>query len=262
VLVEVFAMFHKFWHLASAVSLAFLALAARADELPKGVTGAPDATNDEIARLIEQLDEPAFTDRQEASRKLSELGEVALPQLEKAAAKGSREATGRAMDLLKRQFHEGSDTGRQAAREALDRLSQSKFASTSQRARNVLRPPRDPATLPLFGGMMPNGLIPRGNIVTRTVVTHESNGRRLVEVKENDASVKIQTLPSGRIEVEINERQNGRDVKRSITARDLDELKQKDAEAAKIYEQYQPARMQGIAGLPDAIRLPPGRAGR
>jgi hypothetical protein len=114
----------------------------------------------------------------------------------------------------------------------------------------------------LFGGMMPNGPFPRGNIVTRTVVTHESNGRRLVEVKENDASVKIQTLPSGRIEVEINERQNGRDMWRSIAAKNLEELKQKDAEAAKIYEQYQPARMQGIAGLPEAIRLPPRRAGR
>jgi hypothetical protein len=265
VLVEVLAMLHRFWHGAAAVLFFLIMLAgSRADDTPQLLPERADIDREAIERLIDQLDELGFAQRQEASQKLSELGEAAIPHLEKVAAKGSRESSGRALDLLKRQLQEGSTTGKQSARESLERLSQSKYAATAQRARNVLSPPQ-PIGLQVFGGMPAFGPFPRGNgnnVVTRTVVAHEFNGRRQIEVKEQDTTIKMQTLPGGRIEVEIIERQNGRDMTRSITARDAEDLKQKDAEAGKLYEQYQPAKLQGIAGLPPPFPLPFRRTGR
>lgn len=263
VLVEVAAMSFKRWHCVAAALLILIPiLGLSADDALWISADSADPGNTEIARLIEQLDKPEFAARQEASRRLSELGGEALPHLEQVAAKGSREASGRALDVLKQKFQEPGES-QHSARAALERLAQGKSASAAQRARNILRPPRAATIYPVFGGLMPNGLFPRGNnIVTRTVITHESNGRREVEIKEDDVSIKMQTLPGGRIDVEITERQNGRDVKRTISAKNLDELRQKDADAAKTYEQHQPGRVQGIAGLPEAIRPPGGPAGR
>src|SRR4051794_38082774 len=76
----------------------------------------------EIARLIEQLDAPEFGERQEASRRLSEAGKSALPDVEKAVTAPSREVSGRALDILKLHFQRGDADLKQAAKESLSRL--------------------------------------------------------------------------------------------------------------------------------------------
>ena len=69
---------------------------------------------DQIAALIEQFDAPGFGDRQAASQQLEDVGVAAVAQLELAVKSGGREASGRALDILRRHFEQGSDDARQA----------------------------------------------------------------------------------------------------------------------------------------------------
>jgi len=123
----------------------------------------------------------------------------------------------------------------------LTRLAKHDDAATAQRARYVLDPPRT--------SMLPVGAIPNARglpfippqQVTRTQMTTEINGKKEVEVRENGRKTKIQTLPNGQIQIEFTEPLNGRDLTRKIEAKDLGELKRKDAEAGQIYELYDAA---------------------
>ncbi len=131
----------------AAVGVSALIVPARGDELPNGAA----ATAERIASLVEQLDQTDFVSRQAASQDLQEAGALALPQLEATATAGSREAASRALDILKRHFQTGGDEVKPAAREALERLAVSASASTSQKARDVLNPPKPaPAPICLF----------------------------------------------------------------------------------------------------------------
>jgi hypothetical protein len=231
--VEVAAMSRTFWLWAA---IGFQVFAASlggerklcADELPAGAT----ATAERIATLVEQLDEADFVSRQAASRDLEEAGASALPQLEATAAAGSREASARALDILKRHLQSGGDEVRPAAREALERLSASHSASTAQKARDVLNPPKPSSIVPVgfqppppprvngFGGNF-GGAAPNAGAFRRISVSN-INGRKSV---------------------------------RRIDAKDENELRQKDAELARLYDQYRPLmQQQQLGGMPPGFR--------
>jgi hypothetical protein len=76
---------------------------------------------------------------------------------------------------------------------------------------------------------------------TRTVTRLEANGIYDVEARENGRRTRIQTFPNGRIQFEFTEPINGRDVTRRIDAKDLSELRRKDAEAGQLYDLYKAA---------------------
>jgi hypothetical protein len=212
-----------------------------AEGTPTPVENATPVALDPIAAIIQQLEHDTFAERQVASRILAEAGAAALPHLENTAVSGSREAAGRALEIVKQHFQNGDPELKSDAREVLTRLAKNDNVGTAQRARNVLDPPRT--------SMLPVGAIPnvRGlpfippQQVTRTQMTTEINGRREVEVRENGRKTKIQTLPNGQIQIEFTEPLNGRDVTRKIEAKDLSELKRKDAEAGQIYDLYDAA---------------------
>ncbi len=211
-------------------------LAAASD----GSSSSSASKREQISELIQQLEHAEFSERQEASQQLAEAGAKALPQLEIAAAGGSREAARRALEIVKQHFHKGDAEIRNDARETLSRLAKNENSAIAQRARDVIYPPRTSMLPPGF--QLPNarmGVAPPQ--FTRTVTSHELNGRREVEVRENDRKTKIQTLPGGQIHFEFTEQVNGRDVTRKIDAKDFGELKQKDAEAAQVYELYNAA---------------------
>ncbi|HEY2412697.1 MAG TPA: hypothetical protein VGI40_10665 [Pirellulaceae bacterium] len=218
-----------------------LRLGLAAEGTPSPVESATPTALDPIAATIQQLEHDTFSERQAASKILTEAGAAALPHLENTAASGNREAAGRALDIVKRHFQNGDAELKSGAREILTRLAKNDNVATAQRARNVLDPPRT-SMLPI--GAMPNArglpFIPPQQ-VTRTQMTTEINGRREIEVRENGRKTKIQTLPDGRIQFEFTEPLNGRDVTRKIDAKDLSELKRKDAEAGQLYELYDAA---------------------
>ena len=89
----------------------------------------------------------------------------------------------------------------------------------------------------------------------------QRNGAIKIQIRENGKTTKIESTPGGKIDVEITETQNG-PANKKIEAKDLDELKKKDAEVARLYEQYsQPPGVRLGAALPagSACELRPCR---
>jgi hypothetical protein len=218
---------------------------ADGEDLPVAAAGSPT----DAGTLLEQLDAPSFSQRQEASRKLSEAGKAVFPQLEQAAESGSREVAIRAIEILKRHFVGGDDQSKQAAQAALQRLGKSSNPSAAQRATEALNPQPgqgipvgaiNPAMLPALqqaqiqlrlGAALPAPGVRR--VTIRTI-----NGKREIEQQEGEKITKVKDGAAGGIEAEITEKVNGKETSRKIEAKDLDDLKKKDAGAAQVYERY------------------------
>jgi len=231
----------------------------------------------DLAALVEQLDSADFAERQDASRQLADVGPEAVPLLERTVAAGSREASARALDLLKRQFERGEAESSDSARAALSRLAGSKHATTAQRARDVLSPPVERTAVTPWGGI-PNVQQRFNNVQfqfggnpggqwggVRRISYSEINGRRSVEISEKDRVVRMETWPAGNVEISITERLNGKDVTRTITAKDRDELARKDPESAKLYDEYHRRGGAPFGGPPPgfpALGFPPPGIGR
>jgi hypothetical protein len=261
------------WGCVAAAGLLCLASVAWSDDAASSLPVAEAAVEAavDIAQLIPRLDDAEFAQRQAASQELMEAGKAVFPQLEKAALEGSREASGRAIDILKTHFARGDDDTKQAAQAALERLAKSGNAAAAQRADEALNPPK-PVETPLnaFGGVQiirPANMqiqIAAGNIAggRRVSTRRDANGKIEIEATEGTKKTKIVKQPDGSIEMEITETVNGKETTKKVAAKNLDELKMKDAEAAKIYEQYnaggfgniqiQAGFAPGLPGLPRA----------
>jgi hypothetical protein len=227
------------------------AATAFAGELPIAEAAAEPAIG-QIASLIEQFNHPEFGQRQSASQQLEEAGSAALAHLETAVAAGSREASNRSLDILKRHFQSGSDELKLAAREALQRLAQNSSPSMAQRARNVLNPPQIAATttpvrfqpaippqINLFGGPAP-----ANPAAFRRISVSDINGRKVIDIDDRERHVIMETAPAGGIQVAVTDKQNRRNPMRKLEAKDLDDLKRKDAELGRLFEQHRGAGFQ------------------
>ncbi len=232
-----------------AASCALLLTAAvRGDTLPEGAS--TPSTAEDVTQLVQQLDAPEFSERQEASRKLSEAGRGVFPQIEKAAESGTREVASRGIEILKNHFQGGDDETKQAAKAALERLAKGGNPAAAQRATEALNPPPqqvglpagnigviNPAILPIAQRMQ-FGVLPAAPGVGRRIRVQSINGKREVEQQEGDKITKVRDGTNGGIEAEITEKVNGKDTTRKVEAKDLNELKQKEPAAADIYERY------------------------
>jgi hypothetical protein len=215
----------------------------------------------DVARLIEQLDAPEFAERQEASRRLSEAGKAVLNELERAVTAPSREVSGRALDILKLHFQRGDADLKQAAKDSLGRLADSKNTSISQRAHAVIDPPKDWSSGAQFGIRGPGFIAPpvAPTPATQTLSVSNINGQREVKITDEARVVKMQTWPTGRIEIDIEEKLPGRQSKK-VQAKDLEDLKAKDADVAQLYEQYQQPGRLPFGGLFGGPAIPAMRA--
>ena len=256
------------WGLWAAAGLVGVSLSVRADDaagsLPETTPAAEAAA--EISRLIPQLDDAEFSERQAASQELMEAGKAVFPQLEKAALEGSREASGRALDILKTHYTRGDDETKQAAQAALERLAKSGSAGAAQRANEILNPPKPEenpfngrfGAVPIIRGAGIQIQVAAGNANggRRVSTRRDANGKVEIEATEGTKKTKIVKQPDGSIEMEITETVNGKETTKKYSAKNYDELKMKDAEAAKIYDQYNAGglgniQIQGFApGLP------------
>jgi len=245
---------HTSWLFAIAciitASLASAADATADNTTPESTTSAASV---DLGGLVEQLGAPEFAERQEASRKLSEAGKSIFPQIEKAAEAGSREVATRAVEILKRHHTGGDLETKEAAKAALERLAKCGNPAAAQRASNALNPqPAATIQQPAIGGINPavlqqlqqrgiqiqlGGIAPGQNVVRRTSI-RTINGQREIEVQEGDRNTKVKDGANGGIEAEITEKVNGKETTRKIEAKDLEDLKKKDADVARIYEMY------------------------
>ncbi|HMC10389.1 MAG TPA: hypothetical protein VKH44_03830 [Pirellulaceae bacterium] len=272
-LVEVAAMLRTSW-LGTALCVVLLAAVSRGEGLP-AAGAAAEITADKIAALVEQLERAEFAERQAATQQLEEAGAIAIPQLEATAAAGSREAAGRAFDVLKQHFQSGSEELKLAAGEVLRRLAATSSASTAQRARDVLNPPQPVSILP--PAFPPPGMFPPRNnfgggwapnpapiaAPVRSVSISDINGRRVVTIDDRERRIRMETIPRGGIQVEVTDKQNARNGTRRIDARDVDDLKRKDAELGRLYEQHQgagPRQLGAMGAMPLPFGMLPPKA--
>jgi hypothetical protein len=210
----------------------------------------PEPSVERIAALIDNLDDPAFANRQEATEELESAGSAALAHLETTAAAGSREAATRAMAILKQHFQSGDAELKASTRTALERLAEHNDPSTAQRARDIVRPPRPVVATSRFGApvIVPPPPLNVNNF--RRITVSDVNGRKSVEIDDRERRVKIEAPADGNIEVEVTDKQNPAAAVRRFEAKDAVELARKDPEMGRLFDQHLRLRGQAGAGVP------------
>jgi len=316
--------------LAAMLLLAVTVSAARADE-PAA------AKQDEAAQQIKTLVEGDAFQRRDATGKLLQLGKEAVEPLAKEAAEAKPAAMFHCFDVLARLLASENEATSNAAKAALDKLSESESKSVALRAKSVIRlkeilgrrqaaiaaVPALPAQGPMklsnnengrfieleraadgsfsgkikqqvdgvekvtdievgndreleqkfpeaykalkrreeqirkeqqqqanpfgFGGgaLNVNVQIINGGVNER-IQTKIVNGVRTIEVQRGDEKIEIRDKNGKEIELKHTRPVDGKAKIDEYKAADLDDLKKKHPEAAKLYEKYAPGN--GIAG--------------
>jgi len=245
---------------------AVVCLPVMADEPATEATESAELTPTQVAELIKQLDDVNFNKRQTATRKLAQAGEQVIPALEEAAKGDSREVITRSIDILKKLMEGGAEA---PAKAALERLAESDRPSTSQRARNALKPAEgeQPGGLQPFGQMFPGGGNVQGNIQIRVlggpgakkISIKNNNGNKQIEAEEGDKKIKISEEAGGKIKVEITQKNDqGKEETKKYEAKDAAELKKKHPEAHKEYEKYSKQGAGNVIIGGGGIQIMPG----
>jgi hypothetical protein len=207
-----------------------------------------------IPDLVKKLDSDDFLTRQVASQKLAELGADAFPELEKATQNGSLETISQVMIILNNHYQSKDEKLSQLAKESLEKIAEGNNATSSQRAKEILKPvekpndPQDPFGNPLgrggvgprrfqiqipnFGqpGNVPN-FQPGMNGFQKQVST--VNGEKRIRVSTNGQEIDISEGANGII-MKITENGKTDEFKADNAA----DLKKKFPQAFKLYEEH------------------------
>ena len=194
-------------------------------------------SKDNLGSLIKQLDDNEFAKREAAVKKLTELGAAAVPALNRATRRKSPESSMRAFDIIVRQYKDGNEATKKKATNALKKIAKSENLHAAK-AKKVLEPPKDvPGTS--------NELSARADIkidgdagIHRRVSVMVQNGITKVDAEENGQKVKILQDPEKGITIEITDQIEGKKETKKYQAKSLEELREKDPEAHKIYQKY------------------------
>jgi hypothetical protein len=248
------------WTVATIVGLTGLQLSTvRGDDSKPADAPAPKAEPSaaEIGQWIKDLDSDTYAARQAAAQMLYDTGKAAIGPLTEAATGKSLEATMQSVNVLRRlaQSTTNKDAA-DAARKALESLSQGQTAAAGPAKEALATPPEAPRfapnAVPGIGGniqIIPGGriqILPGGNLqlggngfngFNAIRVTANGNGNRTIDANENGKKTHIEQDNNG-IEIKVTEKVNGQDKTDTYKAKDADELKKKYPEAAKIYEKY------------------------
>ena len=212
------------------------------------------ASADEIAKWIEQLDSDQFSQREAAGAKLSASGKAAIPALVRAAKGESLEVTSRAVALLGKLLESSDRPTQDAAKAALQSLVNGDCPAAAHRASMALRPKQAPQEFPAAGGRIVfggGGPIQIGAVTTVNGMTVKTtNGVKQVAVEQDGKKIKIVDDSKKGIRVEIVTKKNGKDVTEAFEAKSADELGKKHPEAFKLYKQY--AQNQGMGAVAGA----------
>ncbi len=246
---------------------------ASAQEAAPPTTEKSTAAAADFDSLIKQLDAEDFAARQEASQRLAAAGEQAIPVLEKATSSDSRETSVRAFDILKGHFDKGAPGVKDSAKLALERIAKADAGSASRRATEILTPPvvTPPVNgrvggVPIAGGiriagariMVAGGAI-GGGVESKIKI---EDGVRTTEVKDKDRQVKIVDDPAKGLQLEVTETKDGKETTQKYEAKNAEELKTKNPEAHKIFEQYSQKgaeiKIGGFRLVPGAVPFAPG----
>ncbi|HUT09761.1 MAG TPA: hypothetical protein VMY42_04635 [Thermoguttaceae bacterium] len=207
-----------------------------AQESPKSeAAGTPSA--EQIARWIEELDADAFSGREQATAKLAAAGKAAIAALTESATSDSLEASGRSVRILRELFQSPDAPTKAAAEEALEKIARANHPASSPRAEEAIRPPAEAPAL------QPAGIA----VVTTSVSMKNVNGVKEITVSENDRKISIKDDPQQGIQIEVTENKGGRQVTKTVQAKDAEDLKKQDKEAYDLYRQYSQGNAVGGA---------------
>jgi hypothetical protein len=201
-------------------------------------TTTQDATRADVDQLIKDLDANRFSKRQDASRKLRQMGAPAIDKLTEAALGDSREASSRAFAILKDHFEAGEGPLQDAAKVALKKLAESEKGTVARKAQDLLDPkppPQAAQPIQVGGGQIQ---IQFGIGGAQQIQMRNVNGVKSIKVNDNGRQIQIDEDPNKGIKIEVNEKVDGKDVKKKYEAKNAAELKKKHPEGYKLYEKY------------------------
>lgn len=223
-----------------------VAVEEEAKEKPAGTV----ASAREIAKLVQQLDADQYSQREAATRRLTDIGKPAVPAVSKAAVEGSLEVTGRSIDILKSLYNSSDEATKAAAEKALQALADGDHRAAARRAKDILKPKQ------VAGQGVPGGNIILGGANIQIQVAGAANAKKLsiktingvktIQAEENDKKIKIVDDPKQGIKMEITTKKDGKEQTEKIEAKNADELKKKNKEAYELYEEYS-KKQGGIA---------------
>ncbi len=227
-----------------------------------------------FSQWIQQLDSDRFADRNEASRRLDEAGREAVPALVEAALGTSREATLRAIEILRKHSQDGEEASKKAAQEALQKIVASDHPAAARRAKEALNSAKPveiaPPLVPIVQGWPIAGQQVQVQIQMNAGAGNQqrriqiANGVKQIEVTENDLRVKITEDAAGGVQMEVTRKKDGKETTEKYSAKSRDELKKAQPEAYRLYDKYaqqQNARIQiqAVPGLRPAPRVIPAQ---
>jgi hypothetical protein len=189
--------------------------------------------DEDISPLIKQLDHDEFKQREAAEKKLTELGEMAIPALAETTKSKSPEASMRAFDIIVHHYKGGNDEVQKTAAKALQKIMESGKAFAA-RAKQVIEP-----TKPALRGEQQFKLQVDGNAgIQRRVTVSIQNGVKQVDAQEGGRHVKILDDPEKGIKVEVTEEKEGKKEIKKYKAGNVGELKANHPEAHRLYQKY------------------------
>lgn len=201
----------------------------------------PDAESAKLESLIEQLSESSLTKRRKAKESLVEADSKAIPLLAKAALSDKRELIVYSLEVLGTLMEKSpSEETRKAARITLQMLSESDQRSTADRAKQILGSKADEGIEAFPGWDDRNSDFAGGGGGGRNVSVSSVNGAKTIRVEEGGRVTTLRDEARGRIRVSIEDG----DKKKQFVARNLEDLKKKDAEAGALYEE----QSNGVSG--------------
>jgi hypothetical protein len=228
-------------HLAS--GFLALALVARLGVVQADET-AP-ASAEQIASWVNDLDASRFVDRQRASDKLARAGKPAIAELSRAALSDSREASSRAIQILKSHLESRDLEAQHAAQAALERVVESGRPSAAGIARRALNPqPGQAAARALRVGLGDLHLEIRtidgdadGGAGSRVQINHQT-GVKEIDAVIHGERVRIVETPGEGITIDVTDASGERQATRRLTVRDLRDLNAKAPEYFALYEKH------------------------
>ncbi len=226
---------------------------------------------DRIAKLIRQLDDDSFDNREDAGTMLQRIGSSAVPALVEAATNGSLEAKVRAKRILGHLL----DSPEEATLSALRKIADGEANANATTAKDLLKTekkaqsgevPPNQVVIPgegirIFGGGGPiriggggpirivggEGIqiraIAGGGGFSRSVVKNGDN--TVIKVSEGGKKVEIAIDGDGHIKMKITEKKEGKPVERAYEFDSEKEFQEKNPEVFKEFEKYKEGKLGG-----------------
>ena len=188
-------------------------------------------TPGQLAQWLNDLQSDEFQARQQATESLERAGRAAVDALQSLAEGNNIEAAIRSLTVLDRIAESDDKAAADAAQKALETLSTTAQPVVAQRARLALARGKLPGALPA-GGLGMQMQVQGQGVQVRVV-----NGKREIHIKEADREVHFTDDNGKNIRAEVTKTVDGKKKTEKFEAKDIEELRKKQPDLAKLFEQ-------------------------